>query len=239
MSSLEGSHLCAPSRQYLPPSSLPEALRSRSSAPLTRRAGSARNPLVFRNWPVNPVPGKRGAPLHLSSLSIGHDQRHGRNGILKNSGSLEERRLRQCRNSHRLQRRREGCRRANRRIGSGEHTAHTTTDNFHTWLRRMHICMPMEPRLIRTLPPKPPGTKLDRFIARAPPVTWCRAVSSRHGSELSFQRLRAPTGQSRGDAEGGRDLGERRFFGFANPHAAEREETAFGGSFCDGLADVA
>jgi hypothetical protein len=43
----------------------------------------------------------------------------------------------------------------------------TTTDNFHAWVRLMHNGMPMEPHLIRTFPPKPPGTKLGRVIALA------------------------------------------------------------------------
>lgn len=41
----------------------------------------------------------------------------------------------------------------------------TATNNFHAWLRLMHHGVPLEPRLIRSLPPKPSGSKLDRVIA--------------------------------------------------------------------------
>lgn len=43
----------------------------------------------------------------------------------------------------------------------------TATNNFQAWLRLMHNGTPREPRVIRTLPPKPPRTKLDRVIALA------------------------------------------------------------------------
>lgn len=52
-------------------------------------------------------------------------------------------------------------------LGLESSRALTGTNNFHAWLRLMHHGMPLEPRMIRTLPPRPPGTKLDRVIALA------------------------------------------------------------------------
>jgi hypothetical protein len=52
-------------------------------------------------------------------------------------------------------------------LGLQSSRALTTTNNFHAWLRLMHNGTPREPRMIHTLPPRPPGTKLDRVIALA------------------------------------------------------------------------
>jgi hypothetical protein len=41
------------------------------------------------------------------------------------------------------------------------------TNNFHAWMRLMRGDAPLEPRLIRTLAPPPPGTRFDRVVAHA------------------------------------------------------------------------
>ncbi len=41
------------------------------------------------------------------------------------------------------------------------------TDNFQAWLRLMREGMPMQPHLIRTIPPPAPGTRFDRMVAHA------------------------------------------------------------------------
>ncbi len=52
-------------------------------------------------------------------------------------------------------------------LGLESSRALTATNNFHAWLRLMDNGTPREPRMIRMLPPKPPGVKLDRAIAVA------------------------------------------------------------------------
>ncbi len=52
-------------------------------------------------------------------------------------------------------------------LGLESARALTATNNFHAWLRLMDNGTPREPRMIRMLPPRPPGTKLDRVIALA------------------------------------------------------------------------
>lgn len=52
-------------------------------------------------------------------------------------------------------------------LGLESTRALTTTNNFHAWLRLMDNGTPREPRMIRTLPPRRTGAKLDRVIALA------------------------------------------------------------------------
>jgi hypothetical protein len=52
-------------------------------------------------------------------------------------------------------------------LGMGAPAPLTQTNNFHAWLKLMRNGAPLEPRLIRTLTPPPPGARLAKVIAFA------------------------------------------------------------------------
>jgi Type IV secretion-system coupling protein DNA-binding domain/TraM recognition site of TraD and TraG len=83
------------------------------------------------------------------------------------------------------------------------------TNNFHAWLRLMRDGMPMEPRLIRMLPPPTSGTKFDRVVAhaRARHMVPRLIVEARINASFPHARAKRPRYRSkRRDPDGGRSI---------------------------------